>query len=781
MLYRRQVTVSFFNPAVLLPLLLSVCIFSCVAPKKNQYPKRRPFVYETNIKLVDAKLRRDERQDLTARLRNQLDDSLQIRTVTALRWRPPFIYKRLMTPAVFDSLHVSRSIVFMTSLLNSIGYYAPVIKDTFRIDSTGDQYRVTTDFRISPGKRLTFDSIAYDLETPELQALVMKSKSESLLKKGKPYSKQILSDEITRLVDTLRNNGYYKFTKEDLYVEHDTVVAALIDPTLDPLQQAALLEELNKRRENPTINVSVKQRPVRDSSHLNQYYIGKVTVYPDLPILEDTAVTVKNDTTNIRRVELIYRSNKFKLPFIVNNIFLRPGRLYRQENYYRTSNRLSQLSAWQVNYIDFDDSELSDTLVDITVRMYPAKKQNMNVSLEASRNTTNIVTTSNLFGIGVNLGLQNRNAFKQSVRTTTDLRGGVELGGKFIQTTQASISHTIAFPQLIQPFPIRREGRLKNVQTIVNVNASYTDRLDFYTLRSIAGSWGYQWTKNNKTFIWKPLNIEYSTLSETDSLDNILKSNPSLKLAFRTGLVVGLGIGQMGYTSVKQKGNKTNIFRVTFEESGALTGFISSWDRGDLFRFFKGDVEYSHNINYGKTQLVMRAYGGAGFSYGKQKDGSDETTLPFYKAYFAGGPNSMRAWQVRRLGLGSSKFYADTPQNAIDRFGDIQLEGNIEYRFPLGTIYGVKLKSAFYADVGNVWNRDTTVAGKGSDFQFDRFFKEFAVGAGTGLRLDFNYFLIRLDWAYKIRDPQRKEYSDRWFYGLNLGSGQFQLGINYPF
>jgi outer membrane protein assembly factor BamA len=179
----------------------------------------------------------------------------------------------------------------------------------------------------------------------------------------------------------------------------------------------------------------------------------------------------------------------------------------------------------------------------------------------------------------------------------------------------------------------------------------------------------------------------------------------------------------------------------------------------------------------------MRAYAGAGLSYGKQKDGSTESSLPFYKAYFAGGPNSMRAWQVRRLGLGSSKFYVDTPQSALDRFGDIQLEGNIEYRFPLGTVYGIKLKSAFYTDIGNIWGRkpiatDTT---GGGDFQLNRFFKEFAVGAGTGLRLDFNYFLIRLDWAYKIRDPQRKEYSDRWFYGLSLGSGQFQLGINYPF
>ncbi len=756
---------------------MSLMLFSCLAPKKHQYQKYKPFVYKTRIKLVESKLRRDEKQALLARLYNQLDDSLQVRVVSS--W---MIFKRISYPATFDSLYIARSITFMNSLLNSIGYYSPGIKYSVKTDTAHhDQYRVTTSFQVTPGKQVTFDSIAYDLETPALQELVMKSKNESLLKKGQPYSKQVLVDEINRIVDTLRNNGYYKFSREDLYVEHDTVVAALIDPTLDPLQQAALLEQLNKRRENPTINVSVKQRPVRDSSHLTKYYIGKVTVFPDLPITEDTAVTVKNDTTNIRRVDVITRSNKFRLPFIVNNIFLRPGRLYRQENYYRTSNRLGQFSAWQYYNIDFDDSELADSLVDITVRMYPAKKQNMDVSLEASRNTTDIVTTSNLFGVGVNLGLQNRNAYRQSVRTTTALRTGVELGGHFIQTTQVGLSHTIAFPRLITPFPIRREGRLKNMQSVLNLSATFTDRRQFYTLRSIAGSWGYQWTRGNKTYIVKFPNVEYATLTKTDSLNNILKTNPSLQLAFRTGLVIG---EQFGYTSIRQRDNKTNVFRFSVEESGAWAGLITSLDKGPLFRFLKGDIEFVHNINYGKTQLVMRAYAGAGIPYGKQGDTAHEQTLPFYKAFWAGGPNSMRAWGVRRLGLGSSKFYSDPRYNTLDRFGDIQLEGNIEYRFLLGTVYGVKLRSALYMDAGNIWDRkpiDTSAEAQGSDFQLNRFFKEFAVGAGTGLRLDFSYFTIRLDWAYKIRDPQRIEYSNRWFYDMKLLDGQFQLGINYPF
>ena len=788
MVTKRQVKTSLFSSAVILPALMVIFLVSCVAPKKNQYPAYKPFVFRTNIKL-DGDMRYAEKQDLISKLENQLDDSLKVRTVTAFRWKPLFIYKKLSNPPVFDSSNVGRSIVFMNALLRSAGYYAPVIRDSIKIDSVKrDQYRVTINFHVIAGKNLKFDSVGFDMRTPEFQRLTLQTKDQSFLKKDQAYTKQLLSKEIDRLVELFRNNGYYRFSREDLIIEHDTVIAALIDPNLDPFQQERLLEQLKKRKDNPTINVVIKERPYIDSSHLIKYYIGQVIVYPDLPSVEDTAVTIKNDTTVIKNITLITRSNKFKLPFIVNNIYLRPASLYKLENYYLTYNRFNRLPAWQLTNIDFDDAELSDSLLDVTMRLYPAKKQNISYGLEASYNTNDIITASNLFGVAVNLGLHNRNAFKQSVQTNTNLRGGVELGANFIQTTQASISHSIIFPSLISPFKINKEGWLKNVETILNFNASYTDRRQFFTVRTINGSWGYQWTKTNslanssKTYLYKPINVEYTTLTKTDSFQKILNNIPSLNLAFRTGLVVGQ---QFYYKSIRHIKNRTNTFLFGVEESGALLGLITSLDRGDLLRFIKGDIEYIHTINIKKTQLAMRAFAGAGYAYGRAGNGYEET-LPFYKAYYAGGPNSMRGWQVRQLGLGSSKLYDIPAFVGVDRFGDVKLEGNAEFRFPLSVIFGIKINSAFFTDVGNIWNRKLidpvqNPAEVGSDFKFDRFYKELAVDMGTGLRLDFSYFVIRFDWAYKIKNPQSLLYSEKWFYGLSLGAGQFQLGIGYPF
>jgi outer membrane protein insertion porin family len=798
MSYCRQVTSSLVRP-VIVPAVLFFGLFSCRVPKHFQ--KGKPFVFKTTI-ILEGKIKGDEKQDLTQRLENQLDDSLQTKTVTGFDW-PYIISKKLNNPPVFDTANVGRSVVFMKALLNANGFYAPEIRDSviYTIKHKGgskEEERVTVQFRVKPGSQLIFDSVGFSLSTPELQKITMDSREQSLIKVGKPYSRSILTGEINRLVDSFRNNGFYRFTKEDLFIEHDTVFSALIDPSLDPIEQAELLEKLKQKKDHPAVSVVVRQRPVRDSTHLQKYYIGDVTVYPDLPTGIDTGFS-QMDTTLINQIRFISRTNKFKLPFLASNIFLYPGGIYRQQNYYHTANKLSQFSAWEYENIEFQRSALNDSLLDVTLRMYPAKKQKMSVSLETSYNTNDIVTTTNVLGTSVILGLQNRNAFRQSILTNTNLSAGIELGAHSIQTILTSLSHTIAIPKIINiipfsQFPSNLENKGFHTQTLINVNANYTRRIDFFTFESINGSFGYQWSKTKlksdkekivsitKSYLWKPINIENTSLPVTsDSFNTLLKNNPALQLSFRTGLVIG---EQFAYNIVRVKENKTNYLLIGVEESGALLGFIKSLDKGSLVRYIRGEMEFRHNIDYNKkNQLVFRLFGGAGYAYGLTSTGY-EHTLPFFKAFYAGGPNSMRAWQVRNLGLGSSKYYSDTLSQYDLRFGDVKLEGNVEFRFLLGTLFGIKFKSAVFTDIGNIWSWQpisNTPEGVGSDFHLNSFYKELAYDVGTGLRMDFNYFLIRLDWAYKIKDPQALVGSETWFYKLSLGSGQLQLGINYPF
>lgn len=763
-------------------MALLMLLFSCTIPRK--YPLHQPFVFSTNVKVLGAQTK-DEKQDLTARLTNQLDDSMRVQVVSIAG-----VYRRVMNPPVFDSANLRRSIGFMVALLNASGYYNPVIKDTIRRDTVRfrrhpnkNEYRVLVDFQVWPGKQQQLDSVGFALTTPALQALAMQTRGQSLLQKGKPYSNKLLSAERDRLVTLFSNNGYYRFTKEDIYIEKDTVVSGLIAPNLDPFQQAALLDQLKQKREHPTINVVVLQRPVTDSSRIVRYSIGHVTVYPDLPIIPDDSVVVSNiDTSAARGFSIISRSNKFKPFALTDNIYLRPGQLYQQINVTRTLSRFNQMGAWQQAFVNLDSSDSVDSVLNANIKLYPSKKQNLSTDLEASRNTNDILSSGTLFGLGVNLGLRNRNAYRESVQTSTNLRFGVELGSNFIQATDLSLSHSIAFSRTIGPRFVRNILPKDSLKTVINGNSSYTDRylsnqLHFFTVRSINGSFGYEWNRGNRSYLLRPFNIEYTQLVKSDSFQRYLDSIPSLNLAFRSGLVMS---SQFVYNSVKKHGDRTNYFTFSAESSGALLGLIKALDSGALWRFIRGNIEYRHHIDYRRTQLAFRAYAGAGLAYGKQTPYGEEA-LPFYKAFFAGGPNSMRGWDIRQLGLGSSKYYDTAQKGVLDRFGDIQLEGNIEYRFPIGTVLGVKLLSAVYVDAGNIWDRhpiDTTAAQKNTDFQLDRFYREIAVDAGTGLRVDFDWFIIRFDYAYKLKNP---EASTLWFQNLNLFKGQFQLGIGYPF
>jgi len=768
--------VTFFRilrPAILV-ILPVIFILSCTVPKKYQADK--PFIYKTNITL-NSNQKGSEKLFLRDRLTNQIDDSLQVRTVLSIRIQPPFFYYRLSRPPVFDTLYIDRSKTFMNAMLNAQGYFNPVIKDTFRIDTVKDQMRAKVDFFVTPGKQFLLDSIGYDIANPELQSLAMQNRKKSLLKKNAAFSIENISGELDRLLNIYRNNGYYKLSKEDLYAERDTVVAALIDPSLDPFEQLQLLDSLQKRKNNPTINVTIRQRTGKDTSHLLKYYIGDVTVYPDLPILQDT-IPATAQVTMVNEYRIVHTGIKFKLPFIARNISLKKGHLYQQENYYRTINNFSNLGAWQ--QVDIDLSERMDTLplLDASIRLYPAKKLTLNIDFETSRNASDVLTTGSLFGIGLNLGVTNRNAFREAIQTNSTIRFGVELGTSVVQTIQTGFSHNIIIPKFLKPFRFLTRYNFSSSRTIINFNTAYTNRRSFFNVRSVNASFGLDGTKKNHTWQYIPFNFEYTDVGRTDSLANLEKRIPSLRQAFNNGLIIGQVFAYNTRTIVN---NKLNFFRARLEESGALFGMIKRLDTGSLRRFLRLDAEFKHFINYPKSSWAFRVFGGYGYVYGKSGD-TMENNLPFFKAFFAGGPYSMRAWQVRRLGPGSS-LISETP-SSVDRFGDVQLEANVEFRFNVATIFGVKLKSALFADVGNIWAEALDQNGKQikeSQFAFQRLYRDLAVGAGTSLRFDFDFFLIRLDWAYKLKNPIYSLVNDGWFQNLKITQGQFQLGIGYPF
>jgi outer membrane protein assembly factor BamA len=385
--------------------------------------------------------------------------------------------------------------------------------------------------------------------------------------------------------------------------------------------------------------------------------------------------------------------------------------------------------------------------------------------------------------------VQNRNFARGANLTNTNLRYGVELGtsgsNQFIQTQTASFSHTIYFPRFIPNFTKLIPEKLRdNFKTFFTFNAATTERRLLYNLATLNAAWGYEFQRRKKLLTIKLPNIEYSFLNQQDSLTKLILANPSLKNIFTDGFIASI---IANFTVTGGTTNRLNIFRANMEESGLLTGLIrNNFLDKHLYRFVKVDAEFARLIRYSSSSIALRAFAGVGYEFNSTRNPDKRNNLPFFKEYFSGGPNSMRAWALRRLGPGSSVKEFNGSLGIPDRYGDVQLEANAEYRFPIGKPFGIKVNGAVFTDVGNVWFLKSAPNRSPEEvFNFSRLGEDIAIGSGAGLRIDFDIFVIRFDYGYRIKDPSPSltnvQYQNKWFSYPFLKGSQFQIGIGYPF
>lgn len=769
--------------------LIVIALASCTVVKK--YPEK-PFVFRTNINLI-GDFSNEKKKDIISGLEGQLDDSMMTRKLDKLAW------KVLRNPPAYDSTNADKSIIFMRALLNSYGYftdtiwYASWIKQRNWIQkifpAKYQPYRTIVSFYVEPRKLVTLDSVSYNLRHPQLQHLADSTIGEAFIRKGDPFAKNMISAELDRLTELYRNNGYLKFSRDELVGVWDTLDVSLLRPTLDPFEQLEILRKLQARRERPTANLEIRLRSP-DSARLVKYYIGHVTVYPEVGY-DTTGREAK--TKVVEGISVVQYYNTFKPKIFPPNTFLPQGSLYTQRRYLRTLNKFNGMTAWRLASVEAIPRKDQDT-VDFVIRLSPAKKYSFNTNLEGSINQSAI--SGNLFGIGVNVGLQNRNFAKAANLASTNVRYGIELGNtgslQFIQSKQVSFTHSIYFPRFIPNSKFVPERIRDNLRSVFSFNATNTERRLLYNLTTLNGSFGWEYQRRNWAINFKPINIEYSYLIKRDSLDTLIKHNPSLKNIFTDGFissVIGNATTSWGRSLTTERGRKRttlNVLRFNVEYSPFIVGLINSnfFDK-ELYRFVKGDVEYARLVRFTRSALALRGFIGAGYELNTTKNQDKRNNLPFFKQYFSGGPNSMRAWALRRLGPGSTIKEFSGSGSTPDRYGDIQLEANVEYRFPLGSPFGIKVNGAIFTDVGNVWLMKKSAGVPEEIFKLSRLGKDIAVGAGAGLRVDLNFFVIRFDYSYKVKDPSPAPadaaLQNKWF-GYKFFSGdQFQLGIGYPF
>jgi outer membrane protein insertion porin family len=774
---------------------------SCTIPRK--YQKDKPFLFKNNIEIKGGNFTAAEKSSLKQRLNAQLDDSSRVQTKDAL-----FFLHFIDHPPVYDSISASQSASYMRYSMQFLGYFNA--QTTFKADTvkSGRQQRVTVNYAVAPGIQTLIDTNQYRLtKKEELQTLALKTQKESFLVKNLPISKNAVYGEIGRLVQLYRNNGYYKFTGDELRVRGDTTIEALTNIGDDPFENLASLAAASAKRDSPTIKLSVDLIIPKDPNRLVKYFVRNIYIMPDYgdnDSLKNPALITEIASGGNYIIK--YHKNLFKQAFLLRNMFIKKGDYYNQLDYYRTINSFAKIGVWQSVNIQIQDVKDSTGLIDLVVELIPARKFGFDANVESSysinSNNTSLAnaTVGNVLGFSGNVSLINRNVGREAIRMSNALRAGVELNvgnaqkNGLINSNEFSYNNGIAIPRLVTPFKRLNNKRLLSQQTVFNTNLSYINRINLFNLQSVNFSAGYEWTnKVNRKHTLKFPNIEFTYLyNESDSFRQTILDNPFLRSSFTTALVAGASFNYSStYFNPKYKGRQRN-FKGNVEISGPFPGNIKY-----LRRFVKFDAEYTYTKSYPKSAVVTRLFGGVGIPLTK-----DETSLPFFKQYFGGGSNSMRGWPIRGLGRGAQPLASNRSNTTLnDRTGDIQLEGNFEYRYDIAPIIpnSVLLKGALFIDAGNVWNFKNSVSGGGRDstqFNPKYLYNQLAISAGTGFRVDFSYFLIRFDLALRIKRPDIDNDNGWQLPSLNyknLLSGNeinkqwryenfnFTIGINYPF
>ncbi|HZW76804.1 MAG TPA: BamA/TamA family outer membrane protein [Flavobacteriaceae bacterium] len=666
-----------------------------------------------------------------------------------------FLYKKIGEKPVYQSdvkpFEVQEILI---NRLDNRGFFYSSSKYEWHENDKKKEASISYDLRIPTPYRMEkykVDSMPNPIY-PEIKQSVQESKMTS----GMRFDLANMKMERERIDRDLKMKGYYNFNPNFLIFEADTnqYDAKKFDLFL------RLKEEVPEKSVVP-------------------YRISKINIYANY----DAEDTITRDKVRFNEKNYINSSDYFKPKYLDPFVVIKEGQYYSPEDSRNTARRIATIGAYKFVNIQYKerDSALTDSLgfLEADIYLSPLNKRAVRAELQA-------VTKSNNFaGPGLALTYSNRNLFRggETLNTTGKFgyefqAGGGGRGGR--NSIELGLRNELIFPRVLFPVKINTDFFKYDIpKTKIGAEVNYLSRTNMYALLSATGNFGYVWQASKYvTHEITPISINYTRrVRSSKEFDSILDRNPFLKRSFEQQFITG---GQYSFTyngMINTRKKHQFFFNGNIDIAGNSLSLIGKEDENgkkqvfstEFAQYAKADVDFRYHWNFGKEQvLAARLFGGYGLPYG------NSDVMPFVKQYYSGGPYSVRAFRIRALGPGTYRDDENIHSNYYDRTGNIRLEGNIEYRFPIWSF----LKGAVFTDVGNIWNSKGNEEYDYKDKFTKNFINELGMGAGVGLRVDVQGFVIRFDFATPFHDPaQDKEerYKIRWKETV------FNFGIGYPF
>ena len=674
------------------------------------------------------------------------------------RW----IFDHLGTqPVLMSSVTGETRAKVATNLLRDYGYFNGSV--SYREIPLKDPKKAKVSYIIDMAQPYFLDSIVYLKYPLYADSLIQHTRQESVLKSGDNFSVIKLEEERQRLSTLFRNHGYYYYRPEFTTYRADT------------LQKPGY------------VSLQVVPKTGIPSEAKKQYYLGNTSVY--LTGYNDEPPT---DTLRLRTMTLYYSGKKpgIRPSALMRNFFFRKGELFSQDRQTFTQEAIARMGIFRYSefrYAPQDTTALCDTL---NVNMYATFDKPYNAELElnvTNKSTDQMgpgaifkITRNNFQRMGANLSFEVRGSYEWQTGKTA------EGNSSNLNSYELSTSLSLDFPRLILPWKDSDLRRSRYPQkTSFKIYGDWLNRARFFNMLSFGGNVTYEFRRSR---LWKhtvtPFQLTFNTLlSTTERFDSITAGNPSLALSLSDQFIPAMSYifaydnsrlklrNQLWWeTSITSAGNVTSLLYAALgkgfnEKNKKLLGT-------PFAQFLKVTSEVRRLYKVGEKQhIAMRLMGGILWSYGNQ------TIAPYSEQFYIGGANSLRAFTVRSIGPGTYNPSVNNKYSYLDQTGDIKLEANVEYRFPIfGDLYG-----ATFLDAGNIWLLRKDEGRPGGEFTLKNFAKSIAVNTGLGIRYDLTFLVIRLDLGIALHVPYETGKSG--YYNIPKfkdGLG-LHFAIGYPF
>jgi hypothetical protein len=622
-------------------------------------------------------------------------------------------------------------------------------------------------YTATTGRRSLIQEIHFPERDTLVDAAIRATQGATLLKVGEPYNLSTMVNERTRIDAALKEQGYFYFSPEYLLFQ--------VDSTL-----------------NNKVNVFLRVKASAPSKATRPYWLDVVKLNTNY-VLTDTT---RREPVRYRKYEYFPDEKVFKAKAITNATFLYPDSLFRRRKRDQTISRLMSLNTFKFVEVRFKPAVAGDSAgrarLDADVLMTQLKKKSLRAEVQL------VSKTNGFTGPGIVVSFRNRSALRGGEQLivngvgTFETQSGGGASGAAVGVTSYEIGANaqLLVPRLMVPkLPFLDPG-LPNSdfqpRTTFGLGYRNITRTDYFTEDFFNINYGYVFkTRITNEQEIRPVDVALVRLADTThAFNELLKSRPFLANSFRQQFILASSYRYTYNQQVLEQRRQQIYFSGQVELSGNLANLIAGASgqtrtveppRGytlggqEFSQYTKFDLELreyfrlSPDPNKG-NRIVGRLQAGIGLPYG------NSSVLPYIKQYGIGGPNSVRAFPARGVGPGIYKAPAgqENANTFYDQVGDLRFEANLEYRQDLVPY----LKGAVFVDAGNIWLVNDDPTRPGGQFSSSSFLKQLAVGAGVGLRIDVQFFVIRFDYAIPLQAP----------YGTPENTaGRLNLAIGYPF